>query len=139
MGDNKKCPFIGITFADIDNQQDFKILVEWEETIKDKYTLQKSKRKLLCAQRQAGKLHPKSDSLLSVTTSLSVLKEFLVYINNAKRRLEAEKNKSPQSRHYYFLKKFYEMAKENLPDEVYNDIADKANAIVDKKLREQEK
>ena len=137
MENTTKCPFLGITFADIDHKLEFKLLMEREDAIKDKYTLQKNKRKLLGAQIQAGKLHPKSDSLLSVATSLSVLKEFLIHINNAKRKLEAEKNKSSQSRHYYFLKKFYEMAKENLPIELYNDISDKARCIVNNKLGEE--
>ena len=61
MENTTKCPFLGITFADIDNQLEFKILMEWEDAIKDKYTLQKNKRKLLGAQIQAGKLHPKSE------------------------------------------------------------------------------
>ena len=131
----QKCPFLGITMNDIDEQSDIEIVSQWSETVADKKTELKNKIKEINASISAGLISHKSGRLVSVTKSYSVISIFNARLKKKVKELEIIKNQSSSNRHYYFIKTFYSVAKDILEPELFDKICSRSNEIVELKIK----
>lgn len=129
-----RCPFIGISLKEIEEQIDISVVTQWNETVAEKKTELKNKMKEINASICAGLISHKSGKLVSVTKSYSIISIFNARLKKRLKELEIIRNQSSANKHYYFIKTFYSVAKDMLEPEMFDKICNRSNEIVELKV-----
>lgn len=129
-----KCPYLGISIEDVNNETEILIIKNWYDSVSEKKSDLKHRIKELNAQIDAGIVKHSSGKLVSARASYSALFFFERLLKKKYKELEVLKNKSSNNRHYYFIKTFYSVARDFLDKESFDKICKRANEIVDSEI-----